>query len=101
MPLNLNKNIVKIFLGNLEGFLVQPLFLSLLSYKSQSSFIFSSISFPFSDCFAKYYSIFKFKKNVTRLLIQVEFILYTFIFQRTCFMSMQLVVIQLINCIHT
>ena len=40
MPVSLNrKDIVKIFSGNLEGFLVQPLFLSLLGYKSQSSFI--------------------------------------------------------------
>ena len=28
---------VKIFLGNLEGFLVQPLIVSLLGYKSQST----------------------------------------------------------------
>ena len=42
MPVNLNrKDIVKISSGNLEGFLVQPLFLSLLGYKSQSSFSFS------------------------------------------------------------
>ena len=42
VPENLNrKDIVKIFSGNLEGFLVQPLFLSLLGYKSQSSFSFS------------------------------------------------------------
>ena len=48
VPVNLNrKDIVKIFSGNLEGFLVQPLFLSLLGYKSQSSFMFSSMSFPF------------------------------------------------------
>ena len=48
MPLNLNrKDIVKIFSGYLEGFLVQPLFLSLLGYKSQSSFMFSSMSFLF------------------------------------------------------
>ena len=49
-PVTLNlirKDIVKIFSGNLEGFMVQPLFLSLLGYKSQSSFMFSSMSFPF------------------------------------------------------
>ena len=48
MPVNLNrKDIVKIFSGYLEGFLVQPLFPSLHDYKSQSSFMFSSMSFPF------------------------------------------------------
>ena len=84
MPVNLNrKDIVKIFSGNLEGFLVQPLFLSLLVYKSQSSFLFSSMSLPF----ARYYSICQYEKNVTRLFMHVEFILSTFIFQRTCFMS--------------
>ena len=40
-----------------------------------------------SFLFAKYYSIFKCKKNVTRLFIHEEFILYTFIFQRTRFLS--------------
>ena len=84
MPVNLNrKDIVKIFSGNLEGFLVQPLFLSLLGYKSQSPFMFSSMSFPF----AKYYSVCQCKKNLTRLFMHVEFILCTFIFQRTRFMS--------------
>ena len=47
------KDIVKIFSGNLEGFLVQPLFLSLLGNKSQSSFMFSSMSLPF--CKILYY----------------------------------------------
>ena len=45
VPVNPNrKDTVKIFSGNLEGFLVQPLFLSLLGNKSQSSFMFSSMS---------------------------------------------------------
>ena len=41
------KDIVKIFSGNLDGFLVQPLFLSVLGYNSQLSFLLSSMSFPF------------------------------------------------------
>ena len=76
MPVNLNrKDIVKMFSGNLEGFLVQPLFLSLLGYKSQISFMFSLRVFPF----AKYYSISPYK-NVTRLFMYVVFILCTFVF---------------------
>ena len=58
MPVNLNrKDIVKIFSGNLEGFLVQPLFLSILGYKIQLAFMFSSMSFPFSQHIIAYVSV--------------------------------------------
>ena len=84
MPVDLNrKDIVEIFSGNLEGFLVQPLFLSLLCYKSQSSIC----SVQRVLYFAKYYSICQCKKTVFRLFMHVEFILYTFIFKRTRFVS--------------
>ena len=57
-PINLNKkDIVKIFSHYLEGFLVQPLFPSLLVYKSQSSLMFSSLIFPICKLSIGYVSV--------------------------------------------